>query len=213
MGLCSQFEQDFVPFTDYIWEESMLSHHNGHPIHWHPDYTTEATTYFYEEAVVGVSTAAYMDVKEVLDAIQRDHIAGTKHAYKAMFHIGDQQTYHRLKENPEELKWVINVPGEFHFMAHCIDAMHRLWWSKLGQWAVKVTEHEKIIQEKDDNIVKFKQYDRFYTLLTVAIVTLLHDTLPMHCLLDPHWLLDYCDDNKGQCSTTCPDVAFSLQGS
>ena len=120
--------------------------------------------------------------------------------------VGDQQFYDRVVNlimlHPEKYAWVIPIAGEFHFFAHCIDAAHRLYWSPLVNWVVAKLGWEKIIKEDDDNITQFKQYDRFYQLLTLAIVTVLHEAIPLDLLTRPELLIELCKGNAGTCGSS-----------
>ena len=141
------------------------------------------------------------DVEETLDAIQARHVDGARHAFKNVFVVGDQQMYDRVVNlkllHPDRYSWVIPIAGEFHFFAHCVDAVHKLYWSPLVGWVVDKLEFSKIVKENEDNITHFKQYDRFYQLLTLAVVVVLHSTVPMDLLMNPMQLLAMCKDNAG----------------
>ena len=136
-----------------------------------------------------------------MDAIQADHVDGGTHSYKVVFLGADQQLYDRMvtliRENPDEYGWIIPVAGEFHFTAHCVDAVHRLYWNGLVGWVVKKLESEKIVKKNEDNITHYKQYDRFYQLLTVAILTVLSEVVPLDLLMQPELLLKQCRGNAG----------------
>ena len=67
---------------------------------------------------------------------------------------------------------------------------------------------EKVVKETDDNIANFKQYDHFYLLLTLAIVTLLNSVFDMAQLNFPESLAEFVRENKGEVCDIC--VAFSL---
>ena len=148
--------------------------------------------YIYDQAITGISTGAYVEVQQILAAIQADHIDGKQNRYRHVLVVGDQQLYDRMnvliRENAEQYNWVIPLPGEFHFMAHCYDTTNKLYWTGLTEWCVKAMDHDMIIKENDDNITKFKQYDRFYTLLTVSVFVLLCQTAT---------LLHMCRQNQG----------------
>ena len=100
--------------------------------------------------------------------------------------------------HPDRYAWVIPIAGEFHFYAHSVDAVHRLYWGQLVGWVVNVLDFSKIVKENEDNITHFKQYDRFYQLLTAAVVTVLYNTVPMDLLMNPTQLLAMCKDNPGE---------------
>ena len=141
-------------------------------------------------------------MQQILAAIQADHIDGKQNRYRNVLVVGDQQLYDRMtvliRENAELYNWAIPLPREFHFMAHCYDATNKLYWTGLTAWCVKAMDHDMIIKENDDNITKFKQYDRFYTLLTVSVFVLLCQTVTLDILLQPATLLHMCRQNQGQ---------------
>ena len=160
-------------------------------------------TLIYDPAIIGASTAAYLECTLILDTIQALHIDGQKNAFKVAFVVGDQQLYDRICnltiQNPERYKWVIPENGDFHFGCHSVGAFHDLWYLPFTSWVVRKLGpgFEKVIKEKDDNITHFKHYDHFYLLLTLSIVILLHETLDHALLRDHSTLLGLVKHNKG----------------
>ena len=151
-------------------------------------------------------------MEETLDAIQARHVHGGRHAFQNVFVVGDQQMYDRVVNlkllHPDRYAWVIPIAGEFHFFAHSVDAVHRLYWGSLVGWVVDKLNFSKIVKANEDNITHFKQYDRFYQLLTLAVVSVLHDAVPIDLLMSPTQLLGMCKDNPGKNKRvgTCGDV-------
>lgn len=149
---------------------------------------------------------ASQEVEQTLNEMLQQHVHGGQHRYKVVFVHGDQQMYDRMifliLEQPMVYKAIIPCAGDFHFTAHSIDAVHRLYWNPLSGWVVTKLEFEKVVKENDDNITHYKQYDHFYQLLTLAIFTVLIDVVPMDLLAQPLLLLALTRSNKG--SATLP---------
>ena len=203
LGVIPLFTQNFDSFLkDTCWFNFISLHNQGTNILHHPDYTPPdgAHMSIYDPAVIGVNTAAYSEVEEVLAAIASQHIDGPSNTYKVMFVVGDQQSYDRMssliRENPLFYNWIIPIPGDFHFYAHSIDAFNKLWYNELIGWAAAQIP-DRTIKEVDDNISNHKHYDRFYQMLTLAIVTVLCETFSLPYLQDPMELLQHCDSNRG----------------
>ena len=170
-------------------------HHEGMKITDHPAYMPPDGPEFvvYEDPLLNCGTAKVADVQKILDRIQDEHVdRGTRK--KVIFVVGDQQTIDRILTCklafPTKYNWCIPVAGDFHFLCHSVAATHDLWWIPASSWAVEklnsITENKPPGQS--DNIAEFKHYDRWYTLLTVSILTLLHRISPHLVLQDPEEL-------------------------
>ena len=60
----------------------------------HPSYDPkECHFYIYDPALFDISRAAYVDVVRIMDSIQQLHVDGVKNSFRAVFVVGDQQTY------------------------------------------------------------------------------------------------------------------------
>lgn len=101
---------------------------------------------------------------------------------------------------------LIPIPGEWHFVAHCTDSVHKLWWPCLSGWAVEKLGFEKVVKETDDNITHFNHYDALYQLLTIAILIVLYETLDINLLLQPQVLIDATKQNTGTCVSRCSTI-------
>jgi len=125
-----------------------------------------------------------------------------QHRYKLIFVTGDQQFLDRMlvliNEQPTRYGMIIPCAGEFHFTAHGVHSVHRLYWNPLSKWAVQKLEIEKVVKKDDDNITHYDHYDHFYQLLTLAIFTVILDVVPTDLLDQPALLLDITRANQGE---------------
>lgn len=141
------------------------------------------------------------EVEQTLNEIQADHVDGKLHSYKVVYVGGDQQLYDRMitlkEEQSEKYAWLIPIAGEFHFTAHAVDAVHRMYWNPLVSWCVEKLGFNKVVKANEDNITHYKHYDWFYQLLTRAVLKVVCDAIPLELLLQPQLLLEQCEDNKG----------------
>jgi len=141
----------------------------------------------------------------ILDSIQALHVDGIKNTFRAIFVVRDQQTYDRMYalifEHPERYRWCIPMNGDFHFVAHTIAAFHGLYFLPLTKWIVDKLGFDKVIKADDDNITKWKQYDHFYQLITLAILKLLSESYAVAVLRYPSILLEQVKQNKGNIKT------------
>lgn len=153
-----------------------------------------------------VSTAAYPDVEEILCAIQADLVDGGPRL-SSVFVYGDQQTFDRILNligrYPDRFSWVIPVPGDFHFMAHCYFSMNRLWWEDITSWAVSKMGFEKTVKQETDNMDYYIHYDRFYSMLTLAIMVVFSSVFDFDILADPSVVFAMCGANECMFILTC----------
>lgn len=197
------FERDTF-LSETCWGHFISKHLDGYCIIDHPSYEPDGPHFLiYDPAIIGGSTAAYLDCTRILDTIQALHIDGQKKSFKVAFVVGDQQLYDRVCnlviQNQERYKWVVPLNGDFHFCGHSVGAFHDLWFLPFTSWVVQKLGpgFEKVIKEKDDKITHFKHYDHFNLLLTLSIVILLHETLDDALLRDHSTLLGLAKENKG----------------
>lgn len=188
-------------FLASFWEHFITVHISGACILDHPDFTPRgAHDIIYDPALFDISTAAYVDVIRILDTIQEVHVDGLKNSFKVIFVVGDQQTYDRMCAltilHPERYRWCIPMNGDFHFVAHTVAAFHHLYFLPFTAWIVGKLGWEKVIKEDDDNVTNFKQYDHFYLLLTLSILTILSETLDAALLTAPSVLIELSRRNK-----------------
>jgi hypothetical protein len=201
---------DAVPFLTGHWLHFMTLHNSGFVILDHPDYDPGgATLLIYDPAILDTSTAAYIEVERILNTTQTLHIDGAKNCFKVMFLLGDQQTFDRMNVliswKPQQYSWAIPMNGDFHFAAHTVMCNHDLYFLPFSSWVVTKMG---MVKETDDNIANFKQYDHFYLLLTLAIVTLLNSVFDMAQLNFPESIAEFVRENQGEFCYIC--VAFSL---
>jgi hypothetical protein len=141
------------------------------------------------------------EVAETLDEMIAQHAHG-QHRYKHIFVTGDQQFIDRMlvliNEQPTRYGMIIPCAGEFHFTAHGVHGVHRLYWNPLSNWAVQKLEFEKVVKKNDDNITHYDHYDHFYQLLTLAIFTVILEVVPPDLLDQPALLLDITRVNEGE---------------
>jgi len=190
-------------FLGQIWNHFISVHVTEVNILGHPEYNPHgAHFYIYDPALFNISTAAYVDVIRIMDSIQALHVDGSKNAFKVVFVVGDQQTYDRMCSlvvmNPSRYRWCIPLNGDFHFVAHTVAAFHDLFYLPFSAFIVRKIGFEKVIKEDDDNITNFKQYDHFYMLLTLAIITLLCELFDPAALAQPELLISNLKPNKGK---------------
>ena len=88
--------------------------------------------------------------------------------------------------------------GDFHFVAYTLAAFHHLHFPPFTKWIVDKTGYEKSIKKDDDNITHFKHYDHFYQLITLAILTVLTESLDPAVMSMPKVLIEQCKANKGR---------------
>lgn len=202
-GIVQQIDSfDEMLFLTVHWQHFISLHHQGFCILDHPDYDPGCADFLiYDPAILDTSTAAYVEVERILNTTQTLHIDGLKNAFAVMFLIGDQQTFDRMnvlvKARPQQYNWAIPMNGDFHFVAHCVMCFHDLWYLPLSSWVVTKMGMQKVVKQTDDNIANFKQYDHFYLLLTLSILTLLHSVIDMSKLSFPETLLEMVKDNQG----------------
>jgi hypothetical protein len=206
-SLVPMFTKDFTPFLDSIWREGHEAHRDGFRIIDRPAaaYVPDGPDFtIYRDPILDCATNSDEDALRILRRIQADYIDGGIHSYKACFVVGDQQTYDRVTTNllahPQQLSWAIMLSGDFHFLCHVVACFHVLWWATFGCWAVKHFGNEKEIKPpgQSDNIAEWKHYDRWYLLLTLAIMRLLHEVCPDLALREPAILLEFCKNNAGE---------------
>ena len=131
-----------------------------------------------------VSTAAYDDVDKFLQAVRAFHVGKLGHRVVGV--VGDWQTFNRMwhlknvvEGHDEDLDWLVPLPGEFHFTWHCAEAMYKLWWRNLLQWAATEANMMKSIKDPasmatTDNT---KYIDHFFQLLIKAVTQYLFEVL------------------------------------
>lgn len=173
-----------------FWAHFLSIHLSGDCVLHHPSYDPKGSHfYIYDPALFDISTAAYVDVIRIMDSIQQLHVDGVKNSFRAVFVVGDQQTYDRMcaliVEQPERFRWCIPMNGDFHFVAHTIAAFHDLYFLPFTKWIVDKLGFDKVIKANDDNITKWKQYDHFYQLITFSIIKLLSESLDTAVLQYP----------------------------
>ena len=200
-------------FLASCWGHFVTIHLSGACILDHPDFNPRgAHDIICDPALFDLSTAAYVDAIRILDAIQELHVDGLKNSFKVIFVVGDQQTYDRMCAltivHPERYRWCIPMNGDFHFVAHTVAAFHHLYFLPFTAWIVGKLGWEKVIKEDDDNITNFKQYDHFYLLITLSILTILSEALDAALLAAPSVLIEPSQRNKSSFYQTS---AFSLQ--
>ena len=124
-----------------FWAQFLSIHLSGDCVLHHPSYDPKGCHfYIYDPALFDISTAAYVDVVQIMDSIQQLHVDGVKNSFRAVFVVGDQQTYDRMcaliVEQPERFMWCIPMNGDFYFVAHTIAAFHELYFSPFTKWIV-----------------------------------------------------------------------------
>ena len=186
------------------WNHFFRVHDQGLVILDHPDFQPNGKTeYIYDPAIIGTSTSSYTENEVILNTIQQLHVNGEKNNFNNVIVVGDQQTFDRMnaliRARPGQYPWAIPMNGDFHFTAHTVACFHNLYYTHLTAWVVTKlgSGFEKVIKDQDDNIASFKHYDHFYLLLTIAIVTFLHDTFDMVTLLAPWELLEGVCEHQG----------------
>ena len=87
----------------------------------------------FEAPMMDAATASYDDVDPFLNIMIATMCAIEN--FKLVMVVGDGQSYSRmvwLKINrPDIFKWLIPLPGEFHFIVHVLMAIHILWYAPL----------------------------------------------------------------------------------
>ena len=153
----------------------------------------EPTKLVYMDPVLDVGTAKYADVDLVLHRILAYYITTAFVAASVVLLVGDQQSYHRMiwvkKYHPTNNDWFVPLPGEFHFVANLLMALHRLWYRSLSQWAEQKLGWRNTIKEDWGSVTEWHHYDRFYLLLISAITTYLTEIVPLHVRLQPSQLM------------------------
>ncbi len=111
---------------------------------YHPDHarTADVRAIDLPHIHTRAGTAAYDDNEQALTQIMNIMVHALK--FKCVFVVGDQQSFIRMvsliRGNPKLYKWLIPLPGEFHFEVHALMAVHRLCWKCLVRWIVQVAE-------------------------------------------------------------------------
>jgi len=113
----------------------------------------------YDPALIGVATASYIDVMAILDSIQSLDADGTKNKFKAVFVVGDQQTYDRMcvlvMDYPERYRWCIPMNGDFHFVAHVAAAFHALYCLPFTSWISSTAGLIKSLLQTSSTMITF----------------------------------------------------------
>jgi hypothetical protein len=185
-----------------FWVHFLTLHLAGDCALDHPNYDPRGRHFFiYDPALFDISTASYVDVMRIMESIQQLHVDGVKNSFRAIFVVGDQQTYDRMcsliVEHPERFRWCIPMNGDFHFVAHTVAAFHDLYFLPFSKWIVDKLGFDKVIKENDDNVTKWKQYDHFYQLITLAILKLVSESFDAAVLRYPMIILEQVKQHKG----------------
>ena len=89
----------------------------GHP-HYIPRFGRSKV--IYQRPIYQCGTASYDDVEKLLRRIHDFHVRDRRQSL--VYVVGDQQTYDRMLKlkirNPEPYRWLLPLPGEFHFKWH-----------------------------------------------------------------------------------------------
>ena len=212
----TSFSGDFSNFKDECWYLFFGKAADSAPdissVLNHPDYDPEgAHKIIYNKPVLDVSTAAYPDVMKVLDQIQTD-LVDNGPRLKVVFVVGDQQSYDRMlnliEQQPRRYKWIVPLPGEFHFMGHCYFAFNRLWYDDLTGWAAQICGFDKTVKRDTEDMSYFSHYDRFYALLTISIMVVFAGAFDEITLTSPSVVMRMCNKNKGGYEFSLTSVNF-----
>jgi hypothetical protein len=161
---------------------------DGEDILRRPAYHAPASRIHIRRPVNNVSTAAYADVDTTTTRISNEILSGAE----MVLLVGDQQSYARLfwlkKYHPEVNDWFVPLPGEWHFTAHALMAIHSLWDKCFTRTFVVELGFEETVKPSWKLISLFVYYDRFYQLLIVGLVEYLADVVPDGVLMQPHML-------------------------
>ena len=144
----------------------------------HPDYDPPMgrSKVIYQNPLFDCGTAAYEDVKAILKRIYDFHVGLLKQLVVLV--VGDQQTFIRMLklkiQNPRLYRWLVPIPGEFHFKWHAALALHRLWWTVMCKWFQQAAEQTNTVTEKGMEAAdKIKYILPFCSLVILAIATYL----------------------------------------
>ena len=166
-------------FVHMLWDEGLLpyTHPNHQPSH--------QAVFVMEEPLLNIGTAAYDDIDVFLRHVFNMHINGMGHKWAMV--VGGQQSYSRMVwskyHNPGELKYLIPLPGEFHFCVHCLMAIHILWYETLAHGFIQALEanteanFNKTIKKSWNNVKEWHHYDQFYTHIICAMLVHFKDVL------------------------------------
>jgi hypothetical protein len=195
---------DIFRFLSIVcWQHFVEVHAQGFNILHHPAYDPHGPHfYIYDDAIIDSSTASYVEAGLILNTIQALHIDGGKNSFNNMFVVGDQQLYDRMcvlvMRHREQYNWAIPLDGNWHFTAHCVGCFNDLYFLPFsGSIAIELG-FGKVIKHKDDNITHFKHYDHFYLLLTLGIVSFLHEILDPAVLSSPEIILGQVSTHSGK---------------
>ena len=89
-----------------------------------------------------------------------------------MLVIGDEQTYDRMikmkSAQPNNYRWLVPFPGEFHLCGHVLHCTFRLWWTHLLLPCRDILRMGRI--EMDWGMKKFNEHDMFVRTVVCALL-------------------------------------------
>ena len=140
----------------------------------HPNYDPPTQQFYtYEKPMMDVSTAAYDDVDPFLNFMYT--LMCSIQSFLIILVVGDGQSYTRMvwlkKFRPHHFKWMVPLPGEFHFVVHVLQAVHILWYNTFIRFFTRadVCNNEKTIKNETwVNVTEWHHYDFFYQYLILA---------------------------------------------
>ena len=172
---------------------------------YHPDHarTADVRAVDLPHIHTRAGTAAYDDNEQALTQIMNIMVHTLK--FKCVFVVGDQQSFIRMvsliRGNPKLYKWLIPLPGEFHFEVHALMAVHRLCWKCLVRWIVQVAEicPKSCNVENWGEVAHYNRFHHLYNIIIVALLTYVRGIVPRALLGNYPLLLELASENKGLC--------------
>lgn len=149
----------------------------------------------YMPPVLDVDTASYDDIYKSLNAIKHAILPYTE----MVLLVGDQQTYERLfhlksKRNASH-RWLVPLPGEWHYVVHALMAIHALWWTPFIESFIEHLSFGKSIKYPWKSVETYVYYDRVYQLIIGELVKYVAGVVPRAYRQQPKRLLELVRSN------------------
>lgn len=125
-----------------------------------------------------LQTLTYEDIQTVIDKFKEKFLTDTTRQYAVV--SGDFQVWSKLwflrARHPDEYKWVIPIPGEWHYEWHVLQGIYRMYYHSLLLPFSKVLNFSSL----DPAAKNFHYAEDFLQMITIAIWSWIDACLKNH---------------------------------